>query len=81
MTMEERVVTELEKAPMSNAELRKALIDVLGHDFVCEYSRGLDKELQRLRKVGKIRFDADYRRWMLATKQTCLHCGGKGWTE
>lgn len=72
MTIEKRVLRELNKVSLSNSELR----NVLGLSPF-HYSRELDNALQYLRSTGQIRYEG--RRWMVATRKKCAHCEGTGW--
>ena len=69
---EKSVATLLTKGPKSNKEIREGL-----GLSTASYDPRLDRELQRLRKDGKLKLLNG--RWSLSTTGTCPTCGGKGW--
>jgi len=71
---ESRVASLLTKGPKSNKEMREAL-----GLSTQTYDQRLDRELQRLRKSGKLKLLSG--RWSLVTSATCPTCGGKGWVS
>jgi hypothetical protein len=71
---EQDVASALKKGPKSNKEIRAALSLDTG-----KYDQRLDRELQRLRKTGKLKLLNG--RWTLATTAECPTCGGKGWVS
>ena len=69
---EQSVAAALKKGPKSNKEIR-ALLNL----DTQKYDQKLDRELQRLRKAGKLKLFNG--RWTLTTTAACPTCGGKGW--
>jgi hypothetical protein len=70
----EAIEKALGEGPKSNVELRKSL------DLSTEkYDPRLDRELQKLRKDGKIHLVGG--RWALKTIEACPTCSGKGWIK
>lgn len=71
---EQNVASLLTKGPKSNVEMREAL-----GLSTQNYDQRLDRELQRLRKSGKLKLLNG--RWSLNTTTTCPGCNGKGWVH